>query len=214
MIDIATQKLEGEAKDFQQGSAFHQHTTILASDKYDVSADSDLVIITAGLAQKPGETRLSLVGRNAKIMKMIMPQVLKYSPNASILIISNPCDIMTAIAAKIAGPDFPQGKVFGAGTCLDSSRLQTFIAQSMDLDPRNVHGYIIGEHGDSSIPVWSSVRVGALPLLKPGQEPDEILLDIHKAVVNCAYDVINLKGYTNWAIGKSDSHPHCHFFTL
>lgn len=113
---------------------------------------------------------------------------------------------MTAIAAKLAGPSFPPGKVFGAGTCLDSSRLQSIIAASMDLDPRNVHGYIVGEHGDSSIPVWSSVRVGALPLLDPGQEPDDILKSIHKSVVDSAYDVINLKGYTNWAIGMSTAH--------
>ncbi|CAE7032027.1 LDHB [Symbiodinium natans] len=206
LVDIAAKKLEGEAKDFQQGSAFHQHTTILASDTYDVSENSDMVVITAGVAQQPGESRLSLVDRNANIMKKIMPQVLKYSPNATILIVSNPCDIMTAIAAKLAGPDFPQGKVFGAGTCLDSSRFQTLIAQSIDLDPKNVHGYIIGEHGDSSIPVWSSVRVGALPLLEPGEEPNETLKKIHKSVVNSAYDIISLKGYTNWAIGMSTAH--------
>ena len=242
MVDINKTKLEGEAKDFQQGGGFHQTTTILASDQYDVSAKSDLVIITAGVAQKPGESRLSLVERNAKIMSSIMPQVLQYSPQATILVVSNPCDIMTALAAKMAGPNFPQGKVFGAGTNLDSSRFQMLIAGSMDLvskyalfsfgckvnkvawnsdrvlsmaadsflishdfgylaqDPRNVHGYIIGEHGDSSIPVWSSVRVGALPLLDPGQEPDETLKSIHKAVVNSAMDVINLKGYTNWYV--------------
>eukprot|EP00435_Cladocopium_sp_Y103_P034008 s272_g8.t1 len=206
MIDINSKKLEGEAKDFQQGSAFHQHTTILASDTYDVSEKSDMVVITAGVAQQPGETRLSLVDRNANIMKKIMPEVIKHSPDATILIVSNPCDIMTAIATKLAGPDFPQGKIFGAGTCLDTSRFQTLIAQSMDLDPRNVHGYIIGEHGDSSIPVWSSVRVGALPLLDPGQEPDETLQKIHKKVVDSAYEVISLKGYTNWAIGMSTAH--------
>ncbi|OLQ04690.1 L-lactate dehydrogenase B chain [Symbiodinium microadriaticum] len=206
LIDIAAKKLEGEAKDFQQGSAFHQHTQILASDTYDVSENSDMVVITAGVAQQPGESRLSLVDRNANILKKIMPEVLKYSPNATILIVSNPCDIMTAIAAKLAGPDFPQGKVFGAGTCLDTSRFQTLIAQTMDLDPKNVHGYIIGEHGDSSIPVWSSVRVGALPLLEPGEEPNETLQKIHKNVVNSAYDIISLKGYTNWAIGMSTAY--------
>mmetsp|Transcript_63450 Transcript_63450/g.148622 ORF Transcript_63450/g.148622 Transcript_63450/m.148622 type:complete len:375 (-) Transcript_63450:416-1540(-) len=206
LIDISAKKLEGEARDFQQGSAFHQHTTILASDAYDVSENSDMVVITAGVAQQPGESRLSLVDRNANIMKKIMPEVLKYSPNATILIVSNPCDIMTAIAAKLAGPDFPQGKVFGAGTCLDTSRFQTLIAQSMDLDPKNVHGYIIGEHGDSSIPVWSSVRVGALPLLEPGEEPNDTLKKIHKSVVNSAYDIISLKGYTNWAIGMSTAY--------
>lgn len=203
MVDIAKDKLKGEALDFQQGSGFHQRTKILASDKYDITADSDLVVITAGVAQKPGESRLSLVERNAKIMGFIVPPVVQHSPNATILVVSNPCDIMTAIAAKLAGPTFPQGKIFGAGTCLDSSRFQTLIAESMDLSPRNVHGYIIGEHGDSSIPVWSSVRVGALPLLEPGEEPDDTLKAIHKAVVDAAYTVINLKGYTNWAIGMS-----------
>lgn len=133
MVDLASEKLAGEAKDFQQGGGFHQTATILASDKYDISENSDLVVITAGVAQKPGESRLSLVERNAKIMKMIMPEVLKYSPNATILIVSNPCDIMTAIAAKIAGPNYPQGKVFGAGTNLDSSRFQMLMASSMDL---------------------------------------------------------------------------------
>jgi lactate/malate dehydrogenase, NAD binding domain len=133
MVDIATQKLAGEAKDFQQGGGFHQTASILASDKYDVSENSDLVVITAGVAQKPGESRLSLVERNAKIMKMIMPEVLKYSPNATILVVSNPCDIMTAIAAKIAGPNYPQGKIFGAGTNLDTSRFQMLMASSMDL---------------------------------------------------------------------------------
>lgn len=206
MVDIDSKKLVGEAKDFQQGSAFHQHTSILASDTYDVSEKSDMVVITAGVAQQPGETRLSLVDRNANILKKIMPEVIKHSPEATILIVSNPCDIMTAIATKLAGPDFPQGKIFGAGTCLDTSRFQTLIAHAMDLDPRNVHGYIIGEHGDSSIPVWSSVRVGALPLLEPGQEPDETLQKIHKKVIDSAYEVISLKGYTNWAIGMSTAH--------
>ena len=133
MVDLNTTKLQGEAKDFLQGGGFHQTTKILASDQYDVSEHSDLIIITAGVPQKPGESRLSLVERNADIMKKIMPEVLKYSPNGTILIASNPCDIMTAIAAKIAGPDFPQGKIFGAGTCLDSSRFRMLIANSMDL---------------------------------------------------------------------------------
>lgn len=206
MIDQNKEKLEGEAKDFQQGAAFHNSTAILASTEYDISADSDLVVITAGAAQKPGESRLNLLEKNVSIMQSIMPQVIEHSPNAAILIASNPCDIMTAIASKIAGPSFPQGKIFGTGTCLDSSRFRTIIADSMDLDPNSIHGYIIGEHGDSSIPVWSSVRVGALPLLRPGQEPCDTLQAIHKAVVDSAYDVINLKGYTNWAIGMSTAH--------
>jgi L-lactate dehydrogenase len=203
LVDIDTKKLQGEAKDFLQGSAFHQRISIEASDDYAVSQSSHLVIITAGAAQRPGESRLGLVERNTKIMGMVIPQVLKHSPDAVICIVSNPCDVMTAVAAKIAGPNVPVGRIFGSGTCLDSSRLRSLIAKSMDLDPKNIHGYVIGEHGDSSIAVWSSVRVGALPLLKQGQEePDETLKCLHQEVVNAAGDVIKLKGYTNWAIGK------------
>lgn len=203
MIDQNKDKLEGEAKDFQQGANFHQATEIKASTEYDVSADSDLVVITAGAAQQPGQSRLALLEKNVSIMESIIPRVIEHSPDAAILIASNPCDIMAAVASKIAGPSFPQGKIFGTGTAIDSSRFQTIIANSMDLDPNSIHGYIIGEHGDSSIPVWSSVRIGAVPLLQPGEEPPETLEAVHKAVVDSAYDVINLKGYTNWAIGMS-----------
>jgi len=206
MIDQNSKKLEGEAKDFQHGANFHKSTEILASSQYDVSADSDLVVITAGAAQKPGESRLNLLERNVAILQSIIPQVLEHSPDAAIVIASNPCDIMAAVASKIAGPSFPQGKIFGTGTNLDSSRFQTIIANSMGLDPNSIHGYIIGEHGDSSIPVWSSVRIGALPLLPPGEGPCDTLKAVHKSVVDAAYDVINLKGYTNWAIGMSTAH--------
>eukprot|EP00545_Synedropsis_sp_CCMP1620_P009663 CAMPEP_0119004230 /NCGR_PEP_ID=MMETSP1176-20130426/1029_1 /TAXON_ID=265551 /ORGANISM="Synedropsis recta cf, Strain CCMP1620" /LENGTH=385 /DNA_ID=CAMNT_0006955915 /DNA_START=68 /DNA_END=1225 /DNA_ORIENTATION=- len=206
LVDIDKKKLEGEAKDFLQGSAFHQRITIEASDDYTVSQQSHLVIITAGVAQRPGESRLGLVTRNAKIMGMVMPQVLKHSPDAAICIFSNPVDVMTAVAAKIAGPSVPVGRIFGSGTCLDSSRLRNLIAKSMDLDPKSIHGYVIGEHGDSSIAVWSSVRVGGLPLLSKDQEPDDTIKSLHQEVVDSAGDVINLKGYTNWAIGLTGAH--------
>ena len=206
LVDVAKEKLEGEAKDFLQGSAFHQRTHIDASNEYSVTENSDFVIITAGVAQKPGESRLKLVERNAKIMSMIMPEVLKYSPDSPICIVSNPCDVMTAIANKIAGDKVPPGRIFGSGTCLDSSRLRSLIAASMDLDPKNIHGYVIGEHGDSSIAVWSSVRIGALPLLKEDQEPDDTLKKLHQEVVTAAGQVIKLKGYTNWAIGMSGAY--------
>ena len=121
-----------------------------------VSSNSHLVIVTAGVAQKPGESRLSLVERNVQIMKTIIPNVLAFSPNAAICVVSNPCDLMTAIAAKIAGPSIPAGRIFGSGTCLDSSRLRSLIAKKLDMDTQSVNGFVIGEHGDSSVPVWSS----------------------------------------------------------
>ena len=176
---------------------------IQASADYSISKGSHLVIITAGVAQKVGESRLSLVERNVNIMKFIIPKVLENSPDAPICIVSNPCDIMTAVAAKIAGPTVPPGQIFGSGTCLDSSRLRNLIAMALNVDTRSVHGYIIGEHGDSSIPVWSGVRVGGIPLLKPGEEPSEAHLEMHREVVSSAMDVITKKGYTNWAVGAS-----------
>jgi L-lactate dehydrogenase len=171
-----------------------------------VSADSHLVIITAGVAQKTGESRLSLVERNVNIMKGIMPKVLAFSPNAAICIVSNPCDVMTAIAAKIAGPSVPAGRIFGSGTCLDSSRLRSLIAKRLHVDTSAVTGYVIGEHGDSSVPVWSSVIVGGVRILNTGQHPSPVHEAMHREVVNSAYDVIAKKGYTNWAVGLTGAY--------
>ncbi|CAJ1960090.1 unnamed protein product [Cylindrotheca closterium] len=206
LVDMNREKLEGEAKDLEQGSAFHQQVRILASDEYSVSANSHMVVITAGAAQRPGESRLDLVERNVAIMQNIIPKVLTFSPNASICIVANPCDLMTAVAAKIAGPSVPAGRIFGSGTCLDSSRLRSLISKKLDLDTSAVGGYVIGEHGDTSVPVWSSVTVGGVPLLGHGQDPSKMHDDMHKEVVDSAYDVINKKGYTNWAVGLTGAH--------
>jgi len=207
LVDINEEKLIGEAKDLRQGSAFHHRIIIEASKDYDVTDNSDLVIVTAGAAQRPGQSRLDLIGINVRIMKFIIPEVLKYSPDAAICIASNPCDILTAVAAKIAGPDVPPGRVFGCGTALDTSRFRCLIAKTAgDIDPSSVHAYIIGEHGDSSVAVYSSIRIGGVPFLKPGEKPSKNHLDLHKEVVDSAYDVINRKGYTNWAIGLSAAH--------
>lgn len=205
LVDMNGEKLAGEAKDMNQGSAFHSRVDISASTDFTVTAGSNLVMITAGAAQNPGESRLSLVGRNVAIMKDIIPRVLEHSPDAAIFILANPCDIMTAVAAKIAGPNVPPGRIFGAGTLLDSGRLSTIVANSLDIETSSVHGFVIGEHGDSSVPVWSSFRVGGIPLLPPGQDPTETHMSMHKEVVNSAYDVIEKKGYTNWAIGMSSA---------
>ena len=206
LVDVQGDKLDGEAKDLAQGSAFHQYVRVKASTNYEVSAKSNLVIVTAGAAQKVGESRLDLVEKNAKIMKHIIPQLLKYSPNTAICVVSNPCDIMTAIAAKIAGPSVPPGRIFGSGTNLDSSRLRNLVANSLDCDTQSVHGYVLGEHGDSSVPVWSSVRVGGVPLLGVGEQPTDAHMKMHRDVVDSAADVIKKKGYTNWAVGLSCAH--------
>jgi L-lactate dehydrogenase len=206
LIDMNEDKLIGEAKDLEQGSGFHANVRVMAGTDYAVSANSHLVIITAGAAQKPGESRLNLVEKNVNIMTSIIPQVLAHSPHAAICIISNPCDIMTAVAAKIAGPMVPAGRIFGSGTCLDSSRLQSLLAKSLDIDAQSVFGYIVGEHGDNSVALWSSVRIGGIPMLKTGQEPTDVHRAMHREVVEAAGDVINRKGYTNWAVGLTGAH--------
>jgi L-lactate dehydrogenase len=181
-------------------------TLIFVVARQSVSQDSNLVIITAGAAQKAGESRLNLLERNVGIMKSIVPKVLTFSPNAAICIVANPVDIITAVAAKIAGPSIPAGRVFGSGTCLDSSRLISLISKKLDLDASAVSGFVIGEHGDSSVPVWSSVRAGGVPLLGEGQEPTILHERMHKEVVDSAYEVIKKKGYTNWAVGLTGAH--------
>ena len=149
---------------------------------------------------------MNLLERNIGVMRSIIPKVLNFSPNAAICIVANPVDIMTAVAAKIAGPSIPAGRVFGSGTCLDSSRLVSLISKKLDLDASAVSGFVIGEHGDSSVPVWSSIRVGGVPLLEAGQEPTALHERMHKEVVDSAYDVIQKKGYTNWAVGLTAAH--------
>mmetsp|Transcript_27428 Transcript_27428/g.38613 ORF Transcript_27428/g.38613 Transcript_27428/m.38613 type:complete len:377 (-) Transcript_27428:67-1197(-) len=206
LVDMDGEKLEGEARDLRQGSAFHRRTTIEASTHYKVTENSHLVIVTAGLGRKPGESRLRLVEKNTNIMKSIIPKVLEYSPDTPICIVSNPCDIMTAIAAKIAGPSIPPGRIFGSGTCLDSSRLRSLIGRTLDISGQSVHGYIIGEHGDSSVPVWSSVRIGGVPFVDPVEGPSAVHRAMHRDVVKSGLEVIKRKGYTNWSIGLANAY--------
>ena len=202
LVDVNGTRLEGEVKDFQQASAFAKRCTVEGSTNYDVTVDSDLVIVTAGAKQKPGESRLNLLNTNVKIMKSIVEQILEYSPEAPICIVSNPCDVMTAVAAKIA-KDLPPGRIFGSGTVLDTGRFRQLIASSLNLDVRAVSGYVIGEHGNSSLAVWSSVQIGGVRLLKPGTKPGALENAIHAEVVGAAGEVIEKKGYTNWAVGMA-----------
>ena len=206
LVDQNAEKLLGEAKDLEQGSGFHENVRVLASNQYGVTSNSDLVIVTAGAAQRPGESRLNLLERNVSIMQSIIPPVLSQSPDATICIVSNPCDIMTAVANKIAGQSVPPGRIFGSGTCLDSSRLQSLLAKTLEIDARSVSGYVVGEHGDHSVALWSSVRIGGIPMLHPGDEPTEIHKNMHREVIDSAYDVILRKGYTNWAVGLTGAY--------
>ncbi|XP_041132066.1 L-lactate dehydrogenase A chain-like [Polyodon spathula] len=207
LIDVMEDKLKGEVMDLQHGSLFLK-STITAAKDYSDTANSKLCVITAGVRQKEGESRLNLVQRNVEVFKHIIPNLAKYSPDAILLVVSNPVDILTYVAWKLSG--FPSHRVLGSGTNLDSARFRFLIGEKLKINSTSVHGYIIGEHGDSSVPVWSGTNVAGVslqslnPNLDTGMDPEE-WKNVHKQVVESAYEVIKLKGYTSWAIGLSVS---------
>lgn len=202
LVDINKNKAKGEALDIAHGAAFIKAANIISGD-YKETENSDIVIITAGLAQKENETRLDLVAKNYEIFKQMIPKIVRYSPNCILLVVSNPVDILTYFTYKLSG--FPASRVIGSGTVLDTSRLRYSLSQVFDLDARNVHGYIIGEHGDSEFPVWSAISIGPLSIeeycKRENVNFEEIKTNVTSAVKNAAYEIINSKGYTNYAIG-------------
>jgi L-lactate dehydrogenase len=182
------------------GTPFIGSVNIQAGTVADAGKNADLVIITAGASQKPGESRLDLVGRNVIIFKSLLADVVKYCPQATLLVVSNPVDIMTYVALKLTG--FPSARVIGSGTVLDSARFRTLLAAKMGIDPHSVHAYIIGEHGDSEVPVWSKVNVAGMPLYEGSPSPDNAKLnELFEQVKNAGYEILNRKGYTSYAIG-------------
>ncbi|XP_012636079.1 L-lactate dehydrogenase C chain [Microcebus murinus] len=206
LVDVSTDKLKGETMDLQHGSLFFSTSKIISGKDYSVSANSKLVIITAGARQQEGESRLALVQRNVNIMKSIIPTIVRYSPDCNLLIVSNPVDVLTYVVWKISG--LPATRVIGSGCNLDSARFRYLIGEKLGVHPTSCHAWVIGEHGDSSVPLWSGVNVAgvALKSLDPklGTDSDkEQWKNIHKEVVASAYEIIKLKGYTSWAIGLS-----------
>ncbi|KAK9747449.1 lactate/malate dehydrogenase, alpha/beta C-terminal domain [Popillia japonica] len=206
LVDCVEDKLMGEMLDLQHGSLFLKNCKVAASTDYAITAGSKLCIVTAGVRQREGESRLDLVQRNTEVMKNIIPKLVKYSPDTILLIVSNPCDILTYVAWKLSG--LPKERVIGSGTNLDSSRFRFLLSQKLGVASTSCHGWIIGEHGDSSVAVWSGVNIAGVRLKelnpKVGTDSDpENWKDLHKQVVESAYNVIKLKGYTSWAIGMT-----------
>ncbi|XP_041986809.1 L-lactate dehydrogenase isoform X3 [Aricia agestis] len=206
LIDMMEDKLKGEMMDLQHGSAFMKNAKIQASTDYAISAGSKICVVTAGVRQREGESRLDLVQRNTDVLKQVIPKLVKYSPDTILLIASNPVDILTYVTWKISG--LPKHRVIGSGTNLDSARFRYLLSERLAVASTSCHGYIIGEHGDSSVPVWSGVNVAGVRLSdinpKIGSDTDpEKWKSLHQEVVNSAYEVIKLKGYTSWAIGLS-----------
>ncbi|XP_051540298.1 L-lactate dehydrogenase B-A chain-like [Myxocyprinus asiaticus] len=179
---------------------------IVADKDYLVTANSRIIVVTAGVRQQRGESRLNLVQRNANIFKHIIPQIVKYSPDCTLIVVSNPVDVLIYVTWKLSG--LPKHRVIGSGTNLDSARFCHIMAEKLGIHSSSFNGYILGEHGDSSVPVWSEANVTEVSLqkLNPdiGTDKDaENWKEAHKMVVDSAYEVIKLKGYTNWAIGLS-----------
>uniref|UniRef100_A0A7E4ZRP5 L-lactate dehydrogenase n=1 Tax=Panagrellus redivivus TaxID=6233 RepID=A0A7E4ZRP5_PANRE len=208
LVDCVEDKLKGELMDLQHGLAFTRPATIKASTDYAVTAGSHICVITAGCRQREGETRLSLVQRNVEIFSDIVPKLVKYSPHTLLLVVSNPVDVLTYVTWKLSG--LPAERVIGSGTNLDSARFRFLLGEQLNLAPSNCHGWIVGEHGDSSVAVWSGVNVAGVTLstLGPAAIEGELKWEeqIHRKVIESAYDIIKLKGYTSWAIGLSVMH--------
>lgn len=205
LIDVNKDKAEGEALDISHGLPFAKPMSIYAGD-YKDAADAAVIVVTAGAGQKPGETRLDLVKKNISIFKSIIPEISKYNKDGILLIVANPVDILTYAAAKLSG--FPENRVFGSGTVLDTARLKYLLGEHLEIDPRSVHAFIIGEHGDSEIAAWSSANVSGIPLndfceMRGHFEHDKSMKRIADDVKNSAYKIIEKKGATYYGIAMS-----------
>jgi L-lactate dehydrogenase len=205
LVDYNRKKAEGEAMDLSHGAPFVSPVKIHAGD-YPDTANSDLVVITAGRGQKPGETRTDLVKGNAEIFKTIVPEIVKYSSNAIILVATNPVDILSYITYKISGK--PSREVIGSGTVLDTARFRYLISKELNVDSRNIHASIFGEHGDSEFPMWSKAIIGDVFFRDYFEEQnkekgEQKLKEIFKDVRDSAYEIIEKKGETSYGIGLS-----------
>lgn len=208
LYDIAAEKTEAEVLDLAHGTLFTGSSDIDGGSDIAVAEGSHVVVITAGAKQRPGQSRIELAATNAKIMNSLVPQVLEVAPRAIVVIVTNPCDVLTMLAQQTSG--LPPARIFASGTVLDSSRLRWEIARRAHVSPASVHTHIIGEHGDTEFPLWSTARIGSVPILDWQQdgkplftraELDELAVDVRDA----AYKVIQGKGATNYAIGLSSA---------
>ena len=205
LIDVNQEKAEGEALDLLDGIAWGQENVNVKSGGYEECKDANVVVITAGINQKPGQTRLELVDTNAKIMKSIVKEVMKSGFDGVFVISSTPVDVLTYCAWKASG--LPASRVVGTGTTLDTTRFRKELATKLEMDPRSIHGYIIGEHGDSEVAVWSHTTVGGKPILEFIVQNNRLevadLQTLSDKVKNAAYEIIDRKKATYYGIGMS-----------
>lgn len=204
LIDIDKEKTVGEEMDLSHGLPFAPQKMVIRAGDYDECKDAQVVVITAGIAQKPGQTRLELAETNTKIMKQITKNIMNSGFNGVIIVASNPVDLMTYVVAKVSG--LPKNQVIGSGTVLDTARLRYIMSEYLEVSSKNIHAYIMGEHGDSSFVPWNHAYVGCKKIqnvMKDNNHPMEDLEKIHQDVVNAAYEIINKKKATYYGIGMA-----------
>ena len=204
LIDIDKDKTIGEEMDLSHGLPFAPQKMVIKAGDYDECKDAQVVVITAGIAQKPGQTRLELAETNTKIMKSITKSIMASGFNGVIIVASNPVDLMTYVVSKVSG--LPKNQVFGSGTVLDTARLRYLMSDYLKVSSKNIHAYIMGEHGDSSFVPWEHAYVGCKKIkdvMEDNNHPMKDLEKIHKDVINAAYEIINKKKATYYGIGMS-----------
>ncbi|AMM33891.1 lactate dehydrogenase [Sinomonas atrocyanea] len=207
LYDIDQAKVEAEVLDLAHGTQFTGASSITGGTDLALAAGADIVVITAGAKQRPGQTRLELAGTNARILENLMPRLTEQAPEAVYVLVTNPCDVLTVIAQRISG--LPAGRVFASGTVLDTSRLRWLLGERIGVSRSSVHAYIVGEHGDTEFPLWACATIGGVPL-RDWRADDgslaftpESLEALAHNVRTAAYRVIEGKGATNYAIGLS-----------
>lgn len=208
MVDVNRARARAEAADISHAVPFAHALEVVAGEYEDLEGAS-VVLVAAGVGQKPGETRLQLLERNAAIFKEVIPQVLRHAGDAVLLVASNPVDVLTHLAASIAGElGIPSSRVVGSGTTLDTARFRSLLSSSLGIDPRHVHAYVLGEHGDSEVLGWSTVTVGGMPLdafahRKGASFPPGLIASIDHQVRHAAYEIISGKQATYYGIGSA-----------
>ena len=208
LVDMNNARALAEADDILHAVPFANQLEVTAGDYADL-ADCKVVVVSAGVGQKPGETRLELLGRNAKVFEQVIPNILTHAPNAILLIATNPVDVMTHIAAHYAAKmGVPSNRVIGTGTTLDTARMRTLLGRHLKVDSQHIHAYVLGEHGDSELLPWSLVTVGGIPLDEFCSDEDISICpddyeDIDMRVRRAAYRIIDGKGATYYGIGSA-----------
>lgn len=201
LIDIQKEKAEGILLDLEHSLPFTSGMKLFASDDFPACEGSNLIVITAGKKQAPGETRLDLTNANKKIFRDMIPKIAKAAPNAILLIVTNPVDVLTYEALRLSG--FKWQRVFGSGTVLDTARFQFHLSEKLKIHPRSIDAYIMGEHGDSSFPVWSSANVMGKPLREFDGFSKKDAEQCYEATKTAAYRIIHDVGYTCYSIATA-----------